>query len=124
MIIFKDGGQITTFFDRFRCDRPANLCQLFWYTLGISLVLTGLGVAAGLYVMGFVMIFIAFHPTTIWFIMASLFASIIGALIYHDRVGIPNPKGLVRQQWRENISTAYDAFTKKFCPLVSYKETV
>ncbi len=124
MITLKEGGQLTKFYDRYHVDRPTNLCQLFWYTLGVSAVLTALGVAAGFYLMGFVMMFISgpLHPSTILFIMVTGGAAIIGAMIYHDRHGIPNPIGVLRPQWRENISTAYDGFKEKFCPLVTYGE--
>ena len=125
MIVLKETGQFATFFDRYRVDRPRNACQLFWYTLGASAVFTGAGVVAGLTLIGWVMWFFPgpLHPAEAVAMIVTLVGIIIGVMIYHDRRGIPNPKLLVRPQWRENIATGYEGFKEKFCPIINYKET-
>jgi len=130
MITLKETGTFAEFFDRYDIARPTNTCQLFWKTFLLSTVIGAMGLIVGFYLLGGLLLFLPYywHPLSIFFLMMSTCAIILGSVYLIDR-GINEGKfdkliGRERTQWEKNIGEAYKGFKEKYCPIVSYKETV
>lgn len=130
MITLKETGTFAEFFDRYNINRPTNTCQLFWKTLLLSAVITAAGFLAGLYILGGIMLFWSgqFHPAEAWFLIMTASTIILGSLYLVDKA-INEGKfdklvARTQTQWEKNFAEAYKGFKEKYCPLISFKETV
>ncbi len=116
MITLKLNGMIDEFCMRYHLH-PSNLCALAWGIFGLSAGLTLTGVLAGLYIMGFVMLFIyPHHLSVIVFGIGTAFAVMIGSFVYIDHLRETTPG-----KFRSTVGEAYRGWKDKYCPIVEFK---
>lgn len=125
MIILKEKGQFTEFFDRYDMVRPNNLCELFWKIVLMSFVLIGMGAVVGIILMGMVITALGqwWHPLALLGVIAWGLLALVGiafACKWLSQKYMSGPR--IQPQWQRNLGVAYDGFKEKFCPLVRYEE--
>lgn len=123
MIILKEGGQITEYYDRYGMVRPTNLCQLVNKTFWTAVALTGFFSLIPLGLFGAVWVFFDHsHWTCIVFGLEMTVAIVVGSCLFYNKYRLKHPKPeKVESQWRANLREAWRGWKDKFCPLIKYE---
>lgn len=118
MITLSREGQMYRYFQRYRMDRPTDLCQLTWKIFISMTILTLAGITCGFYVIGWFAIFMLPEH---WTTRISMVGTFLGILFFVLFIG-----GFIFslqpvEALGNIVAEGYRGFKDKYCPLVTWK---